>query len=180
MISVTLRAEFLNLVSTEILIKNSMHSAHDNQCDPLCANQENGGVGFILHYKRLDKHLNMAIGRIDLVNSFGDKGRVEFFQPLAGDFELGPFFFEFAVWIMRIYGYTKEERTSTYYTTDSGEVKNVKKVKGIIVEPPPWPKLKVGFNPLYKYTNDFHIDYNYLRFPSVDITWMSLTYGMRF
>ncbi len=159
----------------------TMTSEHKDQCKPWCANQKNGGKGFILHYRRLDKgSVDLAIGRIEFTNSYGDPGKVEFVQLLALKHKYKFLTFEADVWKMRIHGYKKEVKTGEYYIGDDGEVHERKEYKDIIVDTPPWPIYKLGINPLYAWTNNFNINYYALFFPVVRINFLTVSYDVRF
>ncbi len=180
-----LRADELNQASIEIVWKDSMKSNHANNCDPWCANEENGGNGMIVHYKRLDKYINIAAGHIELINSYGNPGSVTFFQPHAMDFEYVLFdavslFAEAAIWFMEIKGYTKES-CPEYYTNSNGNQACVERQQDpTTVHTPPWPVFRFGMNPIYKLTKDFRLDWRLVKFPIVDISFVTITYRTRF
>jgi hypothetical protein len=139
-----------------------MRSYHVNNCNPDCANQENGGYGFVIGYKSLSKHLDIAIGRILLINSYGDSAAVNFIQLEKLEFEYKLLRSSLAIWLMDIYGYKDED----------GRQK--------VVSPPPWPKFQIGINPVFPYTDSFFINYNLIYFPIVKIDWYSFSLLYKF
>ena len=147
----------------EGLIPQSLHSDHNGQCDPHCYNQNNGGIGFSIRYRNDNKHLDLGLGRMYLINSFGYKGRVDWFQFERLEYESKMFRTSMSVWLMTIYGYKNEDGSNK------------------IVKPPPWPKFQVGINPVYFFMNNpIFINYNIVYFPGVKIDWFSISYLWRF
>jgi hypothetical protein len=167
-------------VEVEAVWPNSIHSFHKDQCNPWCANQDNGGIGFIFHYKSLNKHINFALGKINLTNSYGDPASVDIIQPMALDYESDFFLLELAIWNMKITGYFREKRTDDYHISENGESKNIKEYDDIIVHVPAWPVPRVAVNPLYPWTENFRMSFRSIYFPAVRIDFVTMSYMMRF
>lgn len=173
-LSDVLRAEDKYRLELNVVWPDSIHSNHANQCNPWCAKQDNGGRGGMIMFSLLDKHLNVGIVRIDLINSFGDPAKVE--GLILDSFTLRGSIFAIGVdiWWMRIYGYTKEVVTNDIYYDEDGDPHHVKIREPIIVDTGPWPVFKACFNPLFKWTDKFTVCKRYIRFPAVDIGLVTL------
>ena len=153
---------YAHQLEVEVVWLDTMHSDHTNNCDPECANQNNGGRGLAIRYKSDEKHLDVAIGQIYLVNSHGDPGRVDFLQLDRAEYANKFIRASLAIWIMDIYG----------YKDNSGD--------SIVVSPGPWPKFQIGLNPFWLLSENVYINYNMIYFPLVKIDWISATYIWRF
>jgi hypothetical protein len=157
-VTVVARGQTLEL---EAVLWGSLHSRHDNQCQPDCAEEDNGGQGFFLSLKGHNKFYNVGIGRIYGCNSFGDPLLVDILQLMKVEFELGPIRGGASAWKMWIYGYYDKE-------------------KPIVHNIDPWPVFHFGLNPLYYWTDNFWITGRYIQFIGVSITFFTASYRVRF
>lgn len=153
------------IIETEIVWPESMHSNHDKQCDPWCAQQDNGGFGGILTVKGTDKFYNLGLGRIYFTNSFNDPGRVDIFQLMEVEFELELVRFGLSIWKMWIYGYYEEYNPRT---------------RKVVHDVPPWPVPFFGINPLYLWTKDFYVSARRINFPGVYIDFVMVSWRYNF
>lgn len=135
----------------------SMKSNHVNNCNPDCANQDNGGIGIQIG---IGGTLDISFVYIEMVNSLGNPGKVFAIEPAKADFRWKFIRGEISVWIMRVEG----------YKNDDGSDKEVNVV---------WPKFEVGINPFYwsdDFVKDIFLNYNYFNFIRVEITYLSIGY----
>jgi hypothetical protein len=139
-----------------LVIPNSMHSDHANQCHPNCATQDNGGVGIVVEYQMLDKHFYPGLFWIDFINSYGDKGSVSGIQLDKSEYENDFFHLSVSIWLMRLSG----------YKDSNGNDK--------IERPPPWPKFQIGVNVGNFFDQKIFLNYNLIYFPTVKIGWFSI------
>lgn len=144
------------VVTVDVVLINSLHSAHVNQCSPTCANQDNGGIGMILSYDI--KKLHIGFGRIDLVNSYGDNGYVWIFEPAKAGFNFGWISGSVAAWFMEIHGYKDSNGDPIVQHVDA------------------WPKFALGVNPVYYWIENVSLNYNVLPTIYVTIDWWSVSY----
>lgn len=145
---------------------DSMHANHvDHNGDP---NENNGGSGWFVKYKNLDKGgIDVGIGQIWFINSFGDPGRVDIVQLADAEAEFNFFKLGVAVWKMDIYG---------YYSCYEKGCNRDEIVHNIDV----WPIPHIEFNPAYYWTENFWIDFRYVNFITVSITFVMVGYRMEF
>lgn len=141
---------------------DSLHANHI-QSDG-SANENNGGYGWFIGYKNLDKGgIDIGIGQIFGTNSFGDPLRVDILQLADASIEIKSFRIGISAWLMDIYG---------YYNCYSDNCDQ----KEIVHNVPPWPIPHIGFNPW----DNLLIEARYVNFITVSITFAMIEYRLKF
>jgi hypothetical protein len=139
------------------VIPGSLTSNHVNQCEPNCAEQQNGGVGFSARYKASEKYLDIGIGRMYFINSFGDPGRVDWIQMARADADIFFINFGVSVWKMDIYGYKNAEGEPKVETLGA------------------WPEFHAGADLLYFFDSkplgidSIYLERSFIQFPLVQV-----------
>lgn len=139
----------------EVLVPNSMTSNHYNNCNPVCANQENAGTGGQIGIN------GVSLLYIDFVNSHSDPGRVIAIEPVKYDIQWKFVRAEVSPLIMQVDGYKKH----------NGDPITMRTV---------WPKLEFGVNPFYTINKNIFINYNYMNFILVHVEYFTIGYYHKF